>query len=327
MVRAETTVPDFDDLPELGGLRHSWGIWGENDRLGAVNLITPERTLAASRLIQDGVIVPLDWSLRMPRPPLFGRAAYQSELERRSPTSQDEYIHQFNAQSSSQWDGFRHVRSVAHGYYNGREDEDHGVEFWADHGLVTRAVLADVQGWRRAVGRPIEGGAPDPISASDITSTLSWEGVTLQTGDVLLVRSGWIEWYLRQGQQTRDHIAIPGNLVAPGLKPDEETARFLWNSHVAAVAVDNPAMEVWPLGYEHSPEDVAALRADPAREHEIQLHIRVIPMLGILVGELFFLERLAVEAHLRRRFEFFFSSAPLHLPGGVATPPNAIVVL
>ena len=320
-------LPSFDELPEMGGLRHSWGLWGEDDRLGAVNLVTPERTLAAARLISEGVVIPLDWSLRQPGPPLFGRAGYRQTVGRRSPTSQDEQLHDWNTQSSTQWDGFRHVRSVAHGFYNGAPDDSHGVEHWAEHGIVTRAVLADVAAWRDSQGRPVRAHQSDPITVDDLRSTLDAQGSSLAPGDVLLVRTGWIAWYEAQEQAVHVRIAVPGNLATPGLRPGEDMARFLWDSHIAAVAVDNPAMEVWPLGYDRSPEEAAALREDPAREHEIQLHIRLMPMLGIVVGELFHLERLAHELRSRGRYECFFSSSPLHLPQGIATPPNAVAVL
>lgn len=43
-------------------------------------------------------------------------------------------------------------------------------------------------------------------------------------------------------------------------------------------------------------------------------------------GELFDLEKLAEECKQQKRWSFFFTSAPLHIRGGVGSPPNTIVI-
>jgi hypothetical protein len=69
---------------------------------------------------------------------------------------------------------------------------------------------------------------------------------------------------------------------------------------------------------------VAAVRADPRREYQVQLHVRILAMLGIPIGELFDLEALAADCAADGRYECFFTSAPINLPGGIASPPNAL---
>jgi hypothetical protein len=322
-----SNIPSFDELPLKATLRHSWGLWGPDDAKGAVNLLTPERVRAARDHIVDGVSIPLDWTMDEPKPPLFGRGAFTRRLSRRSAVSQDETLDGLNTQSSSQWDGFRHVRSVAHGFYNGLADEQHGVQHWAQNGIVGRAVLADVARWRETDARPLREDSSDPITVADLEATLAAQGTTILPGDVLLIRTGWIEWYQRQDLELKTHIAIRGNLVTPGLEPVEDMARYLWNRHVSAIALDNPAMEVWPQGAGRDAATIAELMADPEREHEIQLHIRLMPMLGIPIGELFFLDRLADYCRGVGRYEMLFTSAPMNLPGGVASTPNAIALL
>ena len=41
----------------------NWGRWGNDDELGALNLITPEKRLSASKLIKEGVTVSLSLDL------------------------------------------------------------------------------------------------------------------------------------------------------------------------------------------------------------------------------------------------------------------------
>ena len=47
---------------------------------------------------------------------------------------------------------------------------------------------------------------------------------------------------------------------------------------------------------------------------------------GMPIGEMWDLEALAEECKRQKRWSFFFTSAPLNLKGGAASPPNAIAV-
>ena len=44
------------------------------------------------------------------------------------------------------------------------------------------------------------------------------------------------------------------------------------------------------------------------------------------IGELWDLEGLAAECELQKRWSFFLSSAPLNVPGGIASPPNVLAI-
>ena len=43
-----SVLPDYDDLPIRPGKppRSAWGVWGDDDELGAINLLTPDRVRA-----------------------------------------------------------------------------------------------------------------------------------------------------------------------------------------------------------------------------------------------------------------------------------------
>jgi hypothetical protein len=45
------------------------------------------------------------------------------------------------------------------------------------------------------------------------------------------------------------------------------------------------------------------------------------------IGELFDLEELAEKCRERKRWAFFLTSVPLKVPGGVASPGNAVAIL
>jgi kynurenine formamidase len=84
-------------------------------------------------------------------------------------------------------------------------------------------------------------------------------------------------------------------------------ARYLWDHRVSFVAADNPAVEARP-------------------GHPGYLHRRLIPMLGIGLGELFVLDALAEDCRADGRYSFFFTAVPLNLPGGVGSPANAFAI-
>jgi kynurenine formamidase len=96
----------------------------------------------------------------------------------------------------------------------------------------------------------------------------------------------------------------------PGLAATEESAAWLWDRHVAAVAADNLAVEKAPLNM--TPDGF--------------LHYRLIPGFGMALGELFWLDDLAAACAADRRWTFQFTSAPLNVRGGVGSPPNALAI-
>jgi hypothetical protein len=174
----------------------SWGLWGDGDRFGCLNLLTPERALAASSLVERGAVFALDADLATPDPPLFGRSALRHEVTGVDDgPGHDDVLHGWNTQGSTQWDGFRHVRHPVHGWYGGAPEGFHGVDAWAERGLVGRAILADVARWREDQGRPIAMDEPDAITADELVATLDAQGTVPEVGDVLLVRTGWLGWY------------------------------------------------------------------------------------------------------------------------------------
>ncbi|MGY6502040.1 MAG: cyclase family protein [Acidimicrobiales bacterium] len=323
----DSLLPSYDELPVVDGAPagSSWGLWGDDDRLGCLNLLTPERALAASGLVERGVVFALNADMGLPSPPLFGRSPFRHEVtgEWDGP-GHDDILHEWNTQGSSQWDGLRHVRHPVHGWYNGAPEGFHGVDAWASRGLVGRAVVADVARWREDQGRPLVMDASDPITADELLATLDAQGTVPEVGDVLLVRTGWLGWYRSLDEGRRAELA--GGHRSPGLHPDESTARVLWDLHVAAVGSDNGSLEVWPPGSQHTPEERETFRADPARSPELFIHQRILPLLGMPIGELFELDALADDCAADRRWDGFFTSAPLNLHLGVASPPNALVI-
>ncbi len=328
-------LPDYDELPLRSGLRCAWEVWQPSgDVFGCLNLLTPDRAAAAARLVERGETFALNWSMGMPDPPLFGRAKLRHDVNgTETSTGHDDVLHDWNTQSSSQWDGFRHIRNhvmledaPGTGHFGGVEDDDHGVHHWAERGIVGRGVLADVGRWRAAQDRPLQLDESDPVTADELLACLDAQGVELRTGDVLLVRFGWIGWYESQPDTVRTSLSDRNVMRTPGLASTEETVRTLWNLHIAAIGCDNPAVEVWPPGSQFDDELRAQILAEPRRLHEAFIHTMLIPMLGLPLGEMFALDALAADCAADGRYEFLFTSAPINLPRGVASTPNALAI-
>ncbi|HWE62598.1 MAG TPA: hypothetical protein VHB98_12865, partial [Chloroflexota bacterium] len=119
-------LPDFDHLPVRAGAppRSAWGLWGDDDEFGTLNLLTPERVVRAARLVRKGRTFGLNWDLELPSPPLWGREALRHTIKRKRSLGRDDVYDNFNTQSSSQWDGLTHVGSDAHqSFYNAVTNE------------------------------------------------------------------------------------------------------------------------------------------------------------------------------------------------------------
>ncbi|MBI2912716.1 MAG: cyclase family protein [Chloroflexi bacterium] len=317
-------LPSYEDLPVKAGAPQgsAWGLFGEDDQLGCLNLLTPERVLEAARLVRKGAVFPLNLRIDEPKPPMFGRGAPRHTLlEEGGGVARDDYLDSFWPQASSQWDGLRHIRHPRDGFYNGVKDEEIsqeegsklGIENFARRGIVGRGVLLDIERFLRRQGTPL-----DPQSSTivrkDILETCGLaQQVSIQPGDILLVRTGWLRWYLEEATlEQRERMggdAMAGALVAPGIGPADEMARYLWDLHVAAVAGDNPSLEAWP----------------PTPDTGF-LHFRLIPHFGMPIGELWYMEELAADCAQDGVYEFLFTSAPLNVPGGVGSPPNALAI-
>lgn len=328
-------LPDYDELPRRSGLPCAWDVWRPGgDPFGCLNLLTSERAAAAAKSVERGVSFGLNWSTALPDPPLFGRARYRHDVTGSdTSTSHDDVLHGWNTQSSSQWDGFRHIRNHAvqedeggSGHFGGVDDADHGMHHWAERGLVGRGVLADVGRWREAQGRPVRLDDADAITPDELLDCLAEQGTEVRDGDVLLVRFGWAGWYETQPPEVRERLSDRNQLRSPGLASTDDMARTLWNLHIAAIGCDNPSVEVWPPGTMISDEQMAEVRDDPRRLHEAFMHTVLLPMLGLPLGELFALDALAADCAADGRYDFLFTSAPLNLPAGVASPPNALAI-
>ncbi|RAK95925.1 uncharacterized protein BO80DRAFT_418002 [Aspergillus ibericus CBS 121593] len=312
--------PSFDDLPldKTGPPGNAWGLFGPNDQCGMLNLLTPERTSAAAREIIDGVRISTDWALDRISTPAFDRAPFAQTIHNKAPRSVNDDVLQFNTQTSTQWDGLRHYGYQKERlYFNGRTLEDllttkvNGIHAWVEKGgIIGRGVLLDYVAWAEANNVPLKPFTPQSITVAVLDEIAKAQGTELKTGDILFLRSGWGRGYAQLSQEEITDLANTPSPPAIGLESSEATLRWLWDKGFAAAAGDMPSLEAWPC-------------QDP----NYFLHEWLLAGWGLPIGEMFDLEQLSEECQKRKRWSFFFSSVPLKVPGGVASPPNGVAIL
>ncbi|KAI0344951.1 hypothetical protein BDW22DRAFT_1426672 [Trametopsis cervina] len=325
-----TKLPAFDELPnfhEYTGC--AWSVWGKDDELGTVNLLTEEVVAEAAKEIKLGKLINLNLPLNFPGKPSFGRQPPVHNQWMLNSAANDDSL-TINTQSGTQWDGMRHF-GIFSGYdvfYNNTSsdalarghvfitdpeeiDRDKirlGIHNWAQHGICGRGVLLDMIKFYTENGTkplPYDPWESYAIPVKDLEACAKQEGITFKVGDILLLRVGWTQRWLGATRAVRD--ALHTNA---GIEQSEDMKRFLWNNHFAAIASDQPTLERWPLP-----------------EGSRYLHSTILGLWGMPIGEFFDLEKLAEACGAANRYTFFFSSWPLNVLGGVASPPNAAAYL
>src|SRR5712692_3926214 len=209
-----STLPKFSQLPLVGqtGERHTWDVFGRADQLGTVNLLTPERVKRAAALVHSGKVINLNLPLNFPVT-LYGgfRSGYRHHIEVNR-GGRDDYLDNFAMQGSTQWDSLRHIRFREFGYYGGRQDQDldqkHelGIEHWARHGIIGRGVLLDAERYlgHRAKLLPMN----EKLSSGTqlLEEIAQAEEIDFKTGDILLLRTGWLAWYKALARDTSEKL-------------------------------------------------------------------------------------------------------------------------
>jgi len=316
----------------------NWGRWGPDDQRGTLNFITETQVAKAAATVKRGarftLSIPLDaygpqGAHGYRRNPIHlmaldgGDRAMASALQewKSGGGEQEEgIVHLWSngplrwaddfiitpLQAGTQWDGLAHV------YYDDRLYNDFpasaitsagatrdGIEHIARTGMVGRGVLLDV-------ARHLNQDVLDDSFVIDtdlLDDVVEAQGVTLEEGDILVIRTGW----------RRDFLANPDGdswlARSPGVS--WRVARWLHERNVAAIASDNIAVEVI------TPE---------VENHFLLFHMLAIRDMGMSLGEIWDLEALAEDCANDRVYEFLLAAPPLLVPGGVGSPINPIAI-
>ena len=157
-----------------------------------------------------------------------------------------------------------------------------------------RGVLLDYHSWAEAQGLSHPAIATTSIPLSNLLKVAESERISFRPGDILLVRSGYmqtVESLSAEDLKTLADKAVPPSI---GVESSEELLWWIWECGFVAVAGDMPSFEAWPC-----------------QNTKYWMHEWLLAGWGVPIGELFDLERLAMECKKLQKWTFFFSSMPL----------------
>jgi kynurenine formamidase len=302
----------------------NWGRWGQDDELGTLNFTEPQDIVAAARLVQKGKVMSLALAYDAKGPqggktkyPALGRFnpihvmlrtgtdAYSGVLDHRKIRGADDIII-MPLQCGTQWDGLGHIFYGDH-MWNGYDcrsvtsagAQKGGIENTREK-MVGRGVLLDIP---RMLGMA---NLPDgfAVTCDHLDKAERHFGVAVGRGDYLLVRTGQMEAKL--AAETWDGYS-GGD--APGLA--FETLDWLHKKQVAAIVTDTWGVEVRP---------------NETEEANQPWHWIAIPIMGLTVGEIFYLAELAKDCVEDKRYEFMFVAPALPITGAVGSPTNPLAI-
>lgn len=302
----------------------TWDLFDTEPERGTANYAGPAEVRDAAALVRRGAVFGLDYPLDAFQPPIASaRTAARHSIMSRHRDHRDDRLDGFWLQGSTHLDGLRHRRHADHGFYNGVADEQIipntpalGINRWAEHPIVGRGVLIDVGRFRDSLGSPIDHHGGEPLDIGLLDDALAAQGTQLRDGDLLLLRTGWAQWYSEDASTSeREHVRAAKSCT--GLAQTHEAIEWFADHRIALAASDTFALECLPA--------VSGSPFGADTDHGM-MHQDLIALLGLPIGELWKLDELSVDCAADGRYECLLTVKPLNLTGGVGSPANATAV-
>jgi kynurenine formamidase len=299
----------------------NWGRWGNDDRLGTLNLITPAVRRKAASLVRTGQVISLsrDIDPEDPDPLGSGIAVVQrfmgiGEVSHRAGKGAcrfdavTEFVSIAAHGSNTHLDGLAHYSWDGQNYNGFSVDETTSLGgaaklsvHHASSGIVSRGVLLDI-----CALHGVEWLAPgQAISPDELAAAEDRQGVTVEPGDVLLVHTGHVARILASGPANGPGIAPQAGLSAACLP-------FLRERDIAALGSD-AIQDVQPSGF----EALDLLRP---------VHAVGLVALGLWLIDNMELTELARACSAAGRWSFFFAMLPWRMAGVTSSATNPIAM-
>jgi kynurenine formamidase len=300
-----------EDFQALFDRCSNWGRWGPDDERGTLNLITPEVRVRAASLVRDGVTVSCAHPVNTvgdnenPSPAMHFMVRAGDVADGKTVTSTADHL-----AISPHGVAHSHLDALCHFFwqgktYNGRPvgvvtsagARANAITIGQD-GIVSRGVLLDIPRlWGKDWLEPDEA-----VTVADLEAAERSSGVQVQSGDVLLVRTG---------RQARRKTLGPWDSRTALSGLHHETGPWLRERGVALLGCDG----------------VSDVRKQPFTVTTHPIHILTLVAMGMQLLDNQNLEDLAAACAARSRWEFMLVVAPLKLIGGTASMVNPIAIL
>ena len=290
--------------------------WGDEDEIGTLNMMTEATQLQVLSGISSGKVFDLsvDYFVGMPSFHALGDPGYQYWLTH---TPHGTIVdnpnglgREMNEKVSYTGDAISmythmgtHIDALNHfgldgKIWNGYTPKEYlGDKGWKKTGaetippIIARGVLVDV---KAALGTLP---ANYRISAEDIQKTLKKQNVSLQKGDVVLIRTGQAKFYEDANHYLNNYPGISLDAVKWMVEEQE----------VMLLGADNLSFEAFP----------------PERENNwVPVHTYLLAEKGVMFIEQMYLEELSSA----KVFEFAFIAASLKLRGASGSPMRPLAI-
>ena len=310
-------IPSEAQVLEWMSSLSNWGRWGEEDQKGCLNLINESNRLKAAALVKDGSTVscarPItteiqpDTSFQVQRYMIDSGEGRETDPPERRLVRRgaSEFIGMvFHGQTITHIDALSHY-SWQGKLYNGKPAnlitsregaQSHSIEV-ASQGIVTRGILLDI---------PLVKGKDwlepnEPVMPEDLEAAEELEGVNVDEGDILLVRTGNYKMRLETGR-------VPN--TQPMTACQVACTPWFKERGVAMLGTDT--------SYDIRPSHYATVTAP--------LHTVSLVTLGMWLIDNANLEDLADKCRQLGRYEFMLSLGPLIMRNVTGSPVNPIAI-
>ena len=310
-----TTIEQVETLEKA---LSNWGRWGPKDERGTLNLVTPEKTKQAIRLVNDGIPVSLAHFASLEKAIddfNFGQTTHEMWYGAAGPpkpgvarAALDTVSYGIHDGTNSHLDALCHYTLLRDGavvVYNGHPSATekgcsaNGIDHMGP-GFATRAILVDMP-----LLKHVEWLEPrTPIYPEDLEAWEKFANVTIGSGDAVLVRTG--RWALRAAKGPWPHAREAAGLhasVMPWLKKRD----------IALLASD-AVNDVQPSGIVGGSGEAA----------NRPVHTLSIAIMGMPLVDNGYFEDAAREALTRKRWEFLMTVQLTRLEGATASNFNAL---
>lgn len=310
-----------EEVVERARKVRNWGRWGDDDQVGTINLIDPAAVKRGAGCVRRGV----RFNLAVP----LGRDGIQvgQPANRINPVLAVNSLNERDKYAPGVWFGTddivtmstcagTHIDGLTHVGYDGRLWGDRPAESntasngatWAGveqmGSIATRALVIDVARLR-GVDRLDAG---DGVTPSDLDAALAKAGLTAEPGDVCLVRTGDMQYFL-EGDRRR--YAVGEEWKLPGIHPD--STEWFFDHDIAGVFTDTYTFEVFPPPSGNW-DDLLAVH---------MLHLRD---MGLVQGQNWNLEDLAADCAEDGVYEAMLVAAPEPIVGATSSPVAPVAI-
>jgi kynurenine formamidase len=340
----------------------TWGDWGEDDELGRINLLTPEKVLQGVREVEAGISfclsLPLDYpggtALNQRRPPpvlaptedMDGNPAtfYNIHMSEMPDFGDAKYVDVWaddvvtlSLQYSTQWDSLAHVGAEFDADGDGIEEAVYYNGYRAGVDLVGPKADAAGDGGRHtsfAHHLGLEHMAFHGVQGRGVLVDLEhhlgrdFRGVRLETLEAIMAADGVV---VEPGDMLLLHTGFATRILEWNREPDPveifRTCSWLDARDESLLDWIRDSQISALVADNYAVEGLLGKDRDPSRHSFLPIHHLCLFELGVPLGEMWYLHELAAWLRDHERSRFLLTAPPLRLPGIVGSPLTPVATV